>query len=466
MSAVVATLDALPQRLQQTRESIQSTVDQIEACFIEGDSAADQIGRACDLLLEFARQFGVDDKHRREAILQKSMFNDLLSRDRMEQLTSEQLRTESVKIRLRVLELVHEMAGTARSHLDKIGTVPVANNAAASKAPVSAVLPQSALRDSLEKFLTGDSAHGVAFRCKRLGKRFGLAGGPFIIRDIEIDLRNGEITGLIGLNGSGKTTMLRIIGGLLQATTGEREYPALKCSSNDWVTIRRSIAFVAQRPERWTGTVREALSLQAACFGNPGERGRRLVDFYLARLGLTMYEHFTWAQLSGGYRTRFELAKAMLSRPKMLILDEPLAALDIPAQLRFLTDLRDFATTFGEPMPVLISSQHIYEVEAIADRMIVIRDGTAIYNGPTEAIGEGRAINGFEVSCDLGTLAITSALEPLAILSIQKIGPNECFIKADRSVQAAQVIGALTRAHATIRHFRDTSGSSRMFFEA
>jgi len=256
-----------------------------------------------------------------------------------------------------------------------------------------------------------------------------------------------------------------MVAGLLEPTGGQREYPELRCGPNSWVTIRRSIAFVAQRPERWTGTVDDALMLQAACFGDTGQKGKGLVDFYIARLGLTRHRHFTWGQLSGGYRTRFELAKAMLSHPKMLVLDEPLAALAIPSQMSFLRDIQDFATAFSPKMPVLISSQHIYEIEAFADHMIVIQDGKPIYNGPTRSVGENRAVNGFEISCDLDATALASVLADCALKSIQKLGSTDFFITTEVPVTGRQVIGTLTLANAQVRHFRDVSRSVRMFFE-
>ena len=454
--------DAVPVKLQQTRESIQRAVGHIERCFTAGDTVADQVGRACDLLLDFSKQFGVDQRHRHEAITLKGTLNDLVARERAQEITNDDFRTESAGIRRRALELTQAMADAAESHLAKVES----SLQPATESISPRVLPPSPLRESFEKFLQQESsADEVVFRSRGMGKRYGL-GGPFVIENLDIELRSGEITGLIGLNGSGKTTILRMVAGALEATTGQWEYPALKCAPTSWITIRRSIAFVAQRPERWNGTVEDALTLQAACFGDTGKRGKTLVDFYIARLGLTPYQHFTWAQLSGGYRTRFELAKAMLSRPRMLVLDEPLAALDIPTQMRFLLDLRDFSTTFAQPMPVLISSQHIYEIEAIADRLVVIRNGKAVYNGPTRGLGEERAVNGFEVSCNLDVAAITVALADSGLKSIEQIGPTESFVTVDNSVTARHVIEALIRANATVRHFRDVSRSSRMFFES
>ncbi len=455
----------LPDKLKQTRESIRRAKDQIEACFTRADIVTDQIERACDLVLDFTKQFGVEEQHRLKAISHKSDVADLLLRERKGELKPEEFRAESAQLRHRVLELTSAVVDAAESQLSKVDALSSTTAAVPKNIAASAQLPPSALRASLEKFLNPESEDGIVFRCKGLSKRYGIAGA-YVVEQLDMELIDGEITGVVGLNGSGKTTLLRMVAGSLEPTGGQRQYPALGCTPNSWVTIRRSIAFVAQRPERWNGTLEDALTLQAACFGDTGQRGSRLVDFYIARLGLTKYRHYSWGQLSGGYRTRFELAKAMLSRPKMLILDEPLAALDIPAQMRFLTDLEDFATAFGEPMPVLISSQHIYEIEAIAKRIIVIRDGKPTYNGLMRSLGDDRKVNGFEISCDLDVATLTPAFAGGGLKSIQKIGPNEFFVTTDISVTARQVLDSLTLADINVRHFRDASRSSRMFFES
>lgn len=454
----------LPEKLDLTRQSVDRTVEQIEACFTAENAVSDQLLGACDLLLDFTKQFGVKHSHRDEAIMHKSSAQELLARERRGEIDSNSFRAESAQLRRRVLELKTAVAEEAIKHIGAISELPTAVVNPVSL-PASANIPPSDLRSSLERFLKNEAGEGIVFRSTGLGKRYGL-GGPFVIQDLDITLTNGEITGVIGLNGSGKTTLLRMVAGSLEPTCGKREYPELKCAPDSWTTIRRSIAFVAQRPDRWSGTVEDALMLQAACFGDTGKAGLRLVDFYLARLGLMPYRHHTWAQLSGGYRTRFELAKAMLSHPKMLVLDEPLAALDIPAQMQFLSDLENFATVFAKPMPVLISSQHIYEVEAIAKRMIVIRDGRAVYSGTTAALGGSRKINGFELSCSASATDLATALVTCGVQAIHKLGPNEYFVTTSVSADARQMLDALQRANVSVRHFRDASRSSRMFFES
>jgi ABC-2 type transport system ATP-binding protein len=460
-----AALETLPVKLRQTHESIQHTVEQIETCFTSAHEVMDQLERACDLVLNFTKQFGVDPQHRIDAISHKSSALQLHTQWRSGALSRGDFQAEEAQLRQRVLQLTNSIAQTAKSHLARVDALSPEAKTDPTRVPRAAELPPSDLRSSLEHFLTKESGDGMVFRCRDLGKRYGVTG-PFVIKKLDMELRNGQITGVVGLNGSGKTTLLRMVAGGLEPTGGHWEYPALRCSSTSWVTIRRSIAFVAQRPDRWNGTVEDALILQAACFGDTGREGARMVDFYIARLGLTAYRHHTWGQLSGGYRTRFELAKAMLSRPRMLVLDEPLAALDVSTQMRFLTDLEDFATTFAAPMPVLISSQHIYEVEAIAKQIIVIRDGLAIYNGPTASLGEDRAVNGFELSCDLDLSALTAALADRAMRSIRKVGPREWFVTTDPSVSADQVLDAMKAAKAGVRYFRDASRSSRMFFDS
>jgi ABC-2 type transport system ATP-binding protein len=461
-----------PRKVKQTRDSIRRAVDQIESCFTSADIVTDQIERACDLVLDFTKQFGVDYQHRIKAISAKNDVADLLLRERQGELTPGEFQLECAQLRRRVLELTSAVVDAAESHLSQVEALPVTTDTDSRKIAASAYLVPDDFRISLKKFLQHESGDNIVFRCEGLSKRYGI-GHPYVIEDLDIELRNGEITGVVGLNGGGKTTLLRMVAGLLEPTGGQREYPELRCTPTSWVTIRRRIAFVAQRPERWSGTVNDALTLQAACFGNTGKKGQRQVDFYIARLGLTKYRHFTWAQLSGGYRSRFELAKAMLSHPKMLVLDEPLAALDIPAQMRFLTDLEDFATEYANERPILVSSQHIYEVEAIAQNIIVIRDGKPVYNGSTRSVGENRKVNGFEISCDLGVPALTQMLAGCGLKSIRETGKStrengihEFFLTTDRSVTAKEVLASLGRANAHVRHFRDASHSTRMFLES
>src|SRR5690606_22151851 len=123
--------------------------------------------------------------------------------------------------------------------------------------------------------------------------------------------------------------------------------------------------FIPQRIPKWYGLLKDNLHFSAAIAGLTGAENELMVDFMLERLNLTQYALLTWEQISSGYRTRFELARILLQKPQLLILDEPLANLDINAQQTILNDLRFITKSAYNPMGILLSSQQLHEVEKV-----------------------------------------------------------------------------------------------------
>src|SRR4030095_7378138 len=117
-----------------------------------------------------------------------------------------------------------------------------------------------------------------------------------------------------------------------------------------YYAIRNHIAFIPQRIPRWYGQLRDNLHFSASITGLTGEQNMLMVDFMLERFNLSSFSHLNWNQISSGYRTRFEIARILLQRPRLLILDEPLANLDINAQQTILTDLKYMAKSVYNPM--------------------------------------------------------------------------------------------------------------------
>lgn len=227
----------------------------------------------------------------------------------------------------------------------------------------------------------GSPTKFVVFQCRDVVRSYQRS--RFKLGELSLELRAGEITAVVGRNASGKTTFLRLVAGELLPDSGHISYPMLTSASEmpDWLDIRSKIAFVPQLPERWHGRLRHNLNYVAATFGARGETNRELVDWHITRYGLRAYENAVWDEISGGYKVRFELVRALVSQPKLLILDEPLAYLDIVTRQRLLADLRSIASSLETPMPILITSQHIYEIEAIADQIIILDDGKCAFSG-------------------------------------------------------------------------------------
>jgi ABC-type cobalamin/Fe3+-siderophores transport system ATPase subunit len=176
----------------------------------------------------------------------------------------------------------------------------------------------------------------------------------FNLEPIDVTVKPGEILAISGVNGSGKSTLIDILRGALAPDSGTVHYPRISLNPRDWRIIKANIGYVPQRSNRWRGTVRENLEHAAAVHGSRGRDNPEDVRFVLERHGLEPHQDRTWNELSSGYRLRFDLALARLHQPQLLILDEPMANLDLVSQQELLFDVRQMADLFR--MAIIITS--------------------------------------------------------------------------------------------------------------
>ena len=201
--------------------------------------------------------------------------------------------------------------------------------------------------------------------------------GNFTLNPVSLHVSTGDILGVVGENGNGKTTLLRCLAGQLAIDGGTIHHQSVK--EKEYYAIKHQVAFIPQRIPRWYGLLKDNLQFSAAIAGVNGKENELMVDFMVERLGLGSYSHLTWNQISSGYRTRFEIARVLLQKPSLLILDEPLANLDINAQQTILTDLKFLAKSINHPMGIVLSSQQLHEVEKIADNVLFIKQGSCFF---------------------------------------------------------------------------------------
>jgi ABC-2 type transport system ATP-binding protein len=184
-----------------------------------------------------------------------------------------------------------------------------------------------------------------------------------------------------------------------------------------------------------------------------------MVNFMLERLNLGNYAHLTWDQISSGYRTRFEIARILLQKPRLLILDEPLASLDINAQQTILTDLIFMAKGAHNPMGIILRSQQLHEVEKVADEVIIIKQGNCLYkNNIAEGTTTSNAVE-FEKKADRHRII---ALFGQGNIELQFNGGFYTIISAHLSSQ--EIIGKMIDAKIIITYFRDITYSTKRFF--
>jgi ABC-2 type transport system ATP-binding protein len=291
-------------------------------------------------------------------------------------------------------------------------------------------------------------------------KRYCSGGHRFELGPIDLELRTGEITGVVGENGNGKTTLLRQVAGLLNHDEGSILWPA---SPTDPYARRGTIAWIPQRNARWYGTLLQNLRFTAAIHGINGAANEDRVQYTLHRLGLTRFANLTWPQLSSGYKLRFELARMVVWRPRILVLDEPIANLDLQAQQLFLQDLKHLATSARDPVSIILSSQQLHEIEAIADRIVFLKNGKPVYSGSTTGFDQDRSSNVYELKGTLDRQRLIAALGATNVLALDDTG-IVLRLTTPRALGPRELMLALANAGIELSYFRDISTSTRKLF--
>jgi ABC-2 type transport system ATP-binding protein len=220
----------------------------------------------------------------------------------------------------------------------------------------------------------------LAIDVKGLTKRFGR---KVAVDHVDIAIPEGEVWGFLGPNGSGKTTTIRMLCGLLHADEGYGTCLGLDLRTQS-EAIKRQVGYMTQKFSFWEDlSIRENLEFVARVYDI--ETPRQKVDSTLARLGLTARQDQLAGQLSGGWKQRMALAACMLHDPQLLLLDEPTAGVDPKARRDFWEEIHALS---AEGLTVLVSTHYMDEAER-CDRIVYILNGKLVTRGSVaEVIAE------------------------------------------------------------------------------
>ena len=211
-------------------------------------------------------------------------------------------------------------------------------------------------------------------------------GARTVVDGLTLAVSAGEICGFLGANGSGKTTTIRMLCGLVRPDGGGGTCFGLDIV-RDALTIRRQVGYMTQRFSFYEDlTVNENLNFVAEVYelANRGAAVRAILD----RMGLADRANQLAGELSGGWKQRLALAACILHQPKLLLLDEPTAGVDAKARREFWDILHDMA---AEGLTVLVSTHYMDEAARCA-RIVYLSDGKLVVQGTPDAVAHGSGL--------------------------------------------------------------------------
>jgi ABC-2 type transport system ATP-binding protein len=215
-------------------------------------------------------------------------------------------------------------------------------------------------------------------RLHTLSKQYSTSDNrqKYALDNISCDIYPGEIFGILGVNGAGKTTMSSLIATLQPPTSGDilfNQSGILTSVYADLMTYRQIIGFCPQKPNLIdTLTVEQNLFFSGRYYGLTATQSTQGAAELMQRFGLDEYKNQTTNELSGGYRQRVMIARSLMHKPKLLVLDEPTVGLDPHIRLQLWDEIKMLKK---EGVTVLLTTHYLDEADALCDRVCILHDG-------------------------------------------------------------------------------------------
>jgi ABC-2 type transport system ATP-binding protein len=231
----------------------------------------------------------------------------------------------------------------------------------------------------------------LALDIQALTKRYPT--GTEALRGVSLQIQDGEFFGLLGPNGAGKSTLIHCTTGLARPTSG-----SIKVFGHDAVQdYGRARAAVGLAPQDlnldWFLTLEESLDYHGGYFGMPKKERKERTKELLEAFSLTEKRHDRTRTLSGGMKRRLILARALMHRPRFLILDEPTAGVDVELRLELWHYVQQIN---AEGTTILLTTHYLEEAEQLCDKIAFINDGQIVATGTSSELAAKYGVAGLE----------------------------------------------------------------------
>lgn len=224
-------------------------------------------------------------------------------------------------------------------------------------------------------------------------------GRTHLVRNVNWSVNSGEHWVILGANGSGKTSLLRALGGYLTPSEGEVHLLGETFGEADWRELRTRLGFVSASIAQLLHDEDAALEIvaggkraMAGYWGDLSPADRTYARRLLRQLGAAALASKPWLVLSQGERQRVLIARALMARPRLLLLDEPCAGLDPVARERFLGSVQELGAQ-KHAVPLVLVTHHVEEILPVITHALVLREGRVLASGPTRDVITTRVLS-------------------------------------------------------------------------
>ena len=287
---------------------------------------------------------------------------------------------------------------------------------------------------------TSQPANGYAIRAKGLRKTYGNPAdktAKHALESIDLDVPIGQVFGLLGPNGAGKSTFINIMAGTVIKTGG-----SLSVWGTDIdVDPRQSRANIGIVPQELNidtyFTPRQTLEMTAGLFGVP--KDERRTDEFLEMVGLSEQAHTYARRLSGGMRRRLLVAKALVHRPPILVLDEPTAGVDVALRQKLWDNI---ALLNDSGVTIVLTTHYLHEAETLCDHIAILDEGRLITSKPKRELLDGASQK--ELKLTLTTTPPKTLPDTLLRIGARWQTDHLAILYDPKKITAASIIGTVT----------------------